>query len=329
MNKPRIALLSPILDDPTSWYRGLGPFGALQKEGLVDLIFPQAMSWASLQGADILVLQRPAMPDHFNALCLAKQMGLKVWTDFDDDNLSVPKDNPTYPTYSQMPVKEAILNIARNSDVVTVTTKFMKDKYGIYNKNTHIIPNAIDDSLLKLRQVHTGARENKFVWRGNPSQIRNLYTIANQLLSVARRTPQYRFVFFGYEPYEITEQLPNYEVIPAMPLHSYFQHLGAIHGKLLYYPLHHQDHSQARSHISWLEATYANMATLAYGNDEFKRPGCLNFTSQTEFQDKLEAVIRDEVDIMFHVEQSWNEIQEKYLLSKTNEKRRELISSLL
>lgn len=329
MKKIKIALVSPICDDPTSWYRGLGPFSALQKEGLIDLIFPTSASWASLIGADILVLQRPAMPDHFAMLCLAKNMGMKVIVDFDDDNLSVPKDNPTFPTYAQMPIKEAILNLARHCDVLTVSTKFLKDKYGIYNKNTVIVPNAIDDSLLKTRQVLPGQRENKFVWRGNGSQVRNLSTVAQCLLNVSKRAPNYRFVFFGFEPYELTEQIQNHEVVPAMPLHNYFGTLSAIHGKLLYYPLHHQDHSQARSHISWLEATYANMATLAYGNEEFKKPGCLNFTSQTEFQDKLEAVVRDEVDIEAHVTESWNEIQEKYLLSKTNKIRWQLIQSLL
>lgn len=287
------------------------------------------MSWASLVGVDILVLQRPAMPEHFGMLTIAKNMGIKVITDFDDDNLSVPKDNPTFPQYCGMHVKEAILNLSRHCDALTVSTKFLKDKYGIYNKNTHIVPNAIDDSLLKTRVVSAGPRENKFLWRGTYSQVRNLGTIAGSLLTVAKKRPDYRFIFFGYEPYEITERIPNHEVIGPMSLQDYFRAVGQIHAKLLYYPLHHQDHSQARSHICWLEATYGNTATLAYRNEEFNRPGCLTFNSLTEFEGILEAVASGDVDIDFHVEQSWATIQEKYLLSKTNETRLQIIQSLL
>ncbi len=327
--KLRIALLSPIIDDPTSWYRGLGPYNRLCKEQGFEIVYPQAASWASLVGVDILVLQRPAVPEHFAMLVLAKNMGIKVIVDFDDDNLSVPKDNPTYPQYCQMPVKEAILNLARHCDVLQVSTKFLKDKYGIYNKNTVIIPNAIDDQALRVRSIPAGPRENKIVWRGSGSQVRNLATVFQPLLNVSKKHPDYRFIFFGYEPYELTERIPNHEVIGQMPLQDYFRAMCAIHGKLLYYPLHHQDHSQARSHISWLEATYANMAVLAYRNEEFNRPGCLTYNSLTEFEDILERVIDGGIDLEFHVEQSWKEIQEKYVLSKTNETRLQIIQSLL
>lgn len=329
MKKLRISLLCPILDDPTSWYRGLGPYDKLCRENDWQLTFPQAASWASLVGVDVLVMQRPALPEHFGMLMLAKSMGVKVIVDFDDDNLSVPKDNPTYSQYCQMPIKEAILNLARHCDVLTVTTEFMKAKYGIYNKNTVIVPNAMDDDLVARRRLPGGERENKFIWRGNQTQIRNLATVAHPLLNIAKKHPDYRFVFFGFEPYELTEQIPNHEVINPMPLINYFNLLPQIHGKLVYYPLHHQDHSQARSHISWLEATYANMAVLAYKNAEFTRPGCLNFSSHTEFQDTMEAVISNSVDINKQVEESWNEIQEKYLLSKVNQKRLEIIQAIL
>lgn len=329
MKKLRVALLCPIVDDPTSWYRGLGPYDRLAQENGWQLTFPTALSWASLIGVDVLILQRPAAPEHFGVLMLAKNMGVKVIVDFDDDNLSVPKDNPTYPQYAPMHIKEALLNLARHCDVLQVTTKHMKDKYGIYNKNTVIIPNAIDDDLVKRRPLLPGSRENKFVWRGNLSQVRNLATVGQQIFNVSQQRPDYRFVFFGMDPYELTEKIPNHEVLPAVSLLDYFQVLPHIHGKALYYPLHQQDHSQARSHISWLEGTYANMAVVAYKNAEFTRPGCINFTTPQEFQDTLEAITRDEINIDTHVDQSWNEIQEKYILSKVNQKRLEVIQSLL
>jgi hypothetical protein len=43
----------------------------------------------------------------------------------------------------------------------------------------------------------------------------------------------------------------------------------------------------------------------------------------------MSAVATGEIDIDKQVEESWAEINDKYLLSKTNEKRLELIQSLL
>lgn len=329
MKKIRLGLLCPILDDPTSWYRGLGPYNTLCKEKGWEIVYPQAHSWASLVGVDVLVLQRPAMPEHFGMLVLAKNMGIPVIVDFDDDNLSVPRDNPTHASYNQMPVKEALLNLARHCDALVVTTNFLKEKYGIYNKRTIIIPNALPDSLANRRPLLPNPRENKFVWRGNVSQVKNLSTVARTLVEISKTHPDHKFCFFGYEPFDLTEAMANYEVVPPVPLIDYFGMLSRTHAKCLFYPLHHQDHSQARSHISWLEGTWANMAVLAYGNEEFRRPGCLNYLSLTEFSDTLNAVAQNEVDIDKHVEQSWACIQENYLLSKTNKQRIELIESLL
>lgn len=329
MRKIRIALLAPIVDDPTSWYRGFGPYDKLCKEQDWQLTFPTSPSWASLKGADVAIFQRPAMPEHFGMLALAKNMGIKTVVDFDDDNLSVPKDNPTYPQYAGMPVKEAILNLARHCDVLQVSTKFLKDKYGIYNKNTHIIPNALDDDQIKTRPTIPGPRENKLLWRGNQSQMRNLGTVSPSLVAFAQKHPEFKLVFFGHEPFEITERVPNHEIIPPMSLVDYFVTLPRIKAKLLFYPLHNQDHSQARSHISWLEATYASTPILAYRNEEFNKPGCLTYNSITEFEDTLERVASDAIDLDKQVEISWTEIRDKYLLSKTNEKRLALIESLL
>ena len=330
MKKIKIALLCPISDDPTSWYRGLGPYARLAKEhGNIELIFPQAQSWACLIGADVLVLQRPATPEHFNMLCIAKNMGIKVICDMDDDNLAVPKDNPTYPTYSQMPIKEAVLNLARHCDVLTVTTQFMKKKYGIYNKNTVIIPNALDDQIVSQRQVSKTAREDKLLWRGTMSHQRNLMSVGLQLVNLSARHPDWKFVFFGLDPFDLTERIRNHEVIPQVPLMNFYQVMSSVHAKLLYYPLNHTDHSQARSHIAWLEGSYANSAVLAYKNEEFIRPGCLNYSSLEEFENVVDAVTRGEVDLDKCVEESWTHIQENYLLSKVNQKRLEVIQSLL
>lgn len=330
MKKIRIAVVLPIPEDPTSWYRGLAPLVKMSRDyDDIEVHFPQQLSWSTLYGSDVLFLQRPATPDHFNALSFAKNMGLKVIVDMDDDNLAVPKDNPQYPMYSQMPIKESVLKLARYCDVLTVTTEFMKKKYGIYNKNTVIIPNALDDKIVNERAKQFGEREKKFLWRGTASHNRNILSVGMQILNVANRHPDWRFVFFGMDPIDITDRIKNVEVLGQAHIVDFYKVMGQIHASVLYYPLNLNDHSQARSHISWLEGTYGNMAVLAYGNEEFNRPGILNYKTAEEFENTLEAVTRGEVDIDKCVKESWEHILENYVLSKTNAKRYEVVKSLV
>lgn len=331
MKKINIGCVIPIPDDPTSWYRGLGPIVRLCKtyENISYSLLQGPVNWATLLPFDLIFFQRPAAPEHLQVLIQAKELGIPVWVDFDDDNLAVPKDNPTYPVYSQMVIKETIVKLARSADLLTVTTEFLKRKYGVYNKNTVIIPNALDDKILHLRRVQKPPREDKIVWRGTQSHIRNLMSVGLNLISLSQKWPAWKFTFFGYDPYELTDRIRNHEFIPAMPITNFYSTLCNIHGSVLYYPVIETDHGQARSHISWLEGTFGNMAVVAYKNAEFTRPGILNFTSPTEFEHVIERFINREIDIDKTVEESWQEIQSKYLLSITNKKRLEHIEALL
>lgn len=331
MKPIQIACVIPIANDPTSFYRGVGPLSYLKKRypDKVTFTFPQQSDWSQLKLADLVFMQRPAAPEHFVGLCVAKDLGLKVWIDFDDDNLAVPKDNPMYGYYQQMPVKEAIIKLARHCDVLTVSTEFLKKKYGIYNKNTVVIPNAVDDSLLHLRQIPPGPRQKRILWRGTQSHTRNLMTVAREIVSLSRKHSDWRFTFFGMDPIDLTDHMKNAEVHGQVTPLEFFKVMCSLNAGILYYPLGPTDHAQARSHISWLEGTFAGCVVVASKNEEFTRPGLLNFSTPPEFEDVIDRVIAGHYDCPKLVEESWNEIQSKYMLSHTNKARMQVIESLL
>lgn len=331
MKKVVVGLLAPIVNDPTSFYRGAGPYSMLAKQShnLELLYLSLPVDWPQLQLLDILILQRPAMPEHFQLLCDAKDLGIPVIVDMDDHNLAVPRDNPTYGTYQQLQIKDAIIKIARNADALVVTTQFMKKNFGIYNKNTHLIPNCIDDRILPLRQIPPRPRDKKILWRGNASHQRNLMTVAKELVDIAAKYPDWRVQFFGVDPIDITDNIKNSDVIGAQRMIDYYKVLVQCHASVLFYPLAKTDHAQARSHISWLEGTFAGSQVLAYKNDEFNRPGCLNYETPAEFLEQLEAIITGQVDIEKNVTDSWAHILENYLLSKVNNKRADILTALL
>lgn len=325
-----IACVLPIPNDPTSFYRGIGPFAALTKtHPNVQLTFPQGVDWSSFILSDLVFLQRPATPEHFGALCLAKDLKKPVIVDFDDDNLSVPKDNPTYLTYNQLHIKDAIVKLARHCDALITSTEFLKKKYGIYNKNTFVVPNALDDNLMHLRQIPPGPRHKKLLWRGTSSHQRNLMSIGRELINLSRKHEEWKFTFFGVDPIDLTDQIKNHEIIGQLPILDFYKTMCVIHASALYYPLGATDHAQARSHISWLEATFAGCLTVASKNEEFTRPGVLNFSSPQAFEEIMDTVMSGSIDIDKRVQESWDEIQSRYMLSHSNALRMNVIESVL
>lgn len=330
MKTIRIACIIPIPEDPTSYYRGIGPLAALQKSmPNLHFIFPNPINWPMLKLCDMVFMQRPCAPEHFQVLVLAKDLNIPVWIDFDDDNLSVPKDNPTYHQYNQAHMKDAIVKLARYSDVITVSTEALKRKFGIYNKNIFVVPNAFDESLMRIRHLPTTPRAKMLLHRGSPTHGRNLKTVSDTLIKVASKHPDWKFGFAGHDPLEITDNIKNHQIFGGNVFLEYQKMLCQIHASALYYPMAQNDHSQARSHVSWLESTFANMLTIAPKHPEFERPGVLNYTTTDEFESHLENVITGQVDIDKHVEESWKCIQENYLLSKINELRKQVIEQLV
>lgn len=329
MKQIKIVAICPIPDDPTSWYRGVGPLEHLRTMmPNLNIIYPQTVNWSTLKQADIVFLQRPCDPVHFQTLCIAKDLGKPVWCDFDDNNLAVPKDNPMFHQYNQMHIKEAIVKLARHCDLLTVATENLRKKYSIYNKNTFVVPNAIDECLLRHRALKTTPREKLVLWRGTPTHKRNLDSIKEEIISLANKHKDWKFGFMGFDPIDITDNIKNFMVCGANgPIETY-KALPQIHATLGYYVLANNDHAQSRSHIAWLEYTFAGMPTVAIKNDEFTRPGITNFSNGQEFKDAIEAIITKQVDTEKLVEESWTHIQENYLLSKVNLARKHFTEQL-
>jgi hypothetical protein len=327
----RIAINTPIAHDPTSWYRGAGPLAALQKTMNLQFTFfdvnqdPAAL-WPTLKLCDLVFMQRPCSPAHFNALQKAKDVGIPVYLDMDDDNLSVPKDNPMFHQYNQMPVKDAIVKLARHCDILTVSTEKLKTKYGIYQKNVFVIPNALDDCLLRHRSLPK-VRSKMILWRGTPTHKKNLNVIADKLVSLSSKHKDWKWGFLGWDP-DFTENMKNTQIMGANGCIETYKALVQLAPKICYYSLTNNDHAQARSHVSWLEYTFGGGMTIAPKHPEFERPGILNFSTPEEFESICDSALKGEIDIQKHVDESWKDIQENYMLSRINDLRRQVITQL-
>jgi hypothetical protein len=330
LKKVRLTLAVPKADDPTSYYRAFGPFGELRKAmGNLEFNLPSSYSWATMGTCDGLFLQRPADPQCLQVANTAKLSGTPLWIDFDDDNLAVPESNETHEFFGRWEVKDTIVKCARLADVITVSTEFLKKKYSIYNKNIHVVPNALNERYLHIRNlIPKRPRDKVIVWRGGPGFHDNLAEITPSIIKLAEKNPSWKWIFMGHNPWQITSNIKNKQLIPWLPYIDYLQTICQLHASTFIYCLKANDHSMSRSNIAWLEATLAGSTVLAKDFPEFQKPGCMNFSNAEEFEQKMNDIFQKKIDLEEQYQTSWAHIQENYMLSKANEVRKLIIEKI-
>jgi len=333
-HKPVINILevNPGPNQAMSFYRGRLPFIRLQKKYSDQLmIHPyyklNKPTWDYLLWFDLVFMQRPADEDNVAIAQACKRYNIPLWTDFDDLLTNIPADNPAHDAY-QGEYQDNIEEIIRLSTVITVSTQDLKD-YLDNNFNcgsrTVVIPNAFDSHTLP----HTPKfkRSKKILWRGTSTHQKDLFEFKDEIVRVMNSNKKWTLDFMGYNPFFITEHI-RHSYTPKMELDSYFEVLPRLNHSICIVPLHDCEFNRAKSNIGWQEATYAGAVCLAPDFEEWNYPGIINYTDQKDFEEKLTAMIKGEMDLKAFHTQSWQYINDHLSLDKINEERYKIIEQL-
>jgi hypothetical protein len=135
----------------------------------------------------------------------------------------------------------------------------------------------------------------------------------------------WKFNYMGFYPWFL-KKAENNGFIKGMDIILYFKTLFSIAPSLVQVPLSDDVFNHSKSNISFLEASYAGAASLvpAYWN----LPNTLLYSNDQEYLDYLYFALKGEFDLKKMAEDSWEFVQEYFLLSKINYKRKELIKTL-
>ena len=110
----------------------------------------------------------------------------KLIVDFDDDIFRIDHNTYTWQFYKD---RQHCLKIwemlARESDVVTVSTENLKKIMGAYNKNVVVIPNAFDFSLYESKPKNN--KKIRIMWAGSISHEPDLAMVAPILRDIQRK----------------------------------------------------------------------------------------------------------------------------------------------
>lgn len=349
-----VMMFSPNPTDATSFYRAVGPLQELKRRMDFQLLVGADVNWATLKGADVVFMQRPFNPNHVQIMDMAIDNGKPVWVDYDDDLFSVPRSNKTFRIYGNVNNQNNIAQILSKADVVTVSTKELQRKIREILKNVGeaapdyeglklnpnkvvLVPNAYDEEFCWYRKAPAKPNQNKLItWRGSDTHDKDLLSVTNGIRGAFSRHLDWTMNFIGspfWGTIEELQSIPGIKDTSVVETESvdpvqFWRMLWITAPALIMAPLWDCPFNRAKSNIAWIEGLHAGAITLAPDWEEWRRPGVLNYTSPKDFEEKLESIMRGEIDCKKMYEEGWAFIQEKLTLKKVNSIREDILAAL-
>lgn len=317
--------------DGCAWYRSMGPWSAIAKQfkGFEPFYTNGPPLWSDVRAADLVFMQRPCTVEMQTAAEACKDFGVPLWVDWDDDILSIPRDNPAYDVYFTL--FDTITDIIKMADLVTTSTVSLAASFSKLNHNTKIVPNAVDDDLLKLHPT-TGEPNKMVMWRGTATHDRDVGHVASQIVSVANAHPDWTFAFMGDDPcpWAVSEKLPNVARITGrMSPMTFFKTLCILRPMIVMAPLFDDQFNQAKSNIAALEGALAGAAVVAPDWIEWRMRGVCRYIGEEQFGNVLSFVMDNPEYRESAARGLWGAVQEAGLLSHANDLRMKLAIGLV
>lgn len=272
-----------------SYYRSVGEIFKLRKLKFnnLDVQVCQNIEWWQLRYADALMMERPYKEEHVSHILHAKALGMKVWVDYDDFLFGVPSDNPCFKLYQKEDTRANVAQAISLADYVTFSTEFLRDAMGDKNNPNHIVVNnglACDQGWVDRTWSKDEPKEKVVLWRGSNTHVRDLMAHSRGLVEASMKHPDWQFVFVGYQPWFITDYLPNWQFAGGFSVDDYFVKLVKRNPALVVVPLVDCPFNRAKSNIAGLEGNWlCNSNVLGPDFDEWRQPGWLTYNDPLHF----------------------------------------------
>jgi hypothetical protein len=187
----------------TDFYRSVGPLWYIQKitGGGVRLktVTPPNIDWHQLFTSDVVFFSRPNGNTLLDIIAEVKDMGKRVWVDYDDLLDGLSDYNPAKVHFGREDVKESVKLILAMADAVSVSTQYLKDYYQQYAKaETVVLKNAFDSNLFRFQPIRPQADPIRLHWRGSATHLGDLMTVSEPL-QYAMRSNKWSVKFHGLQ----------------------------------------------------------------------------------------------------------------------------------
>jgi glycosyltransferase involved in cell wall biosynthesis len=151
---------------PGGWYRGIGPMVALNRRGheIRQIVRPgpsgETFRPDLVAGCDVLHVYRRHEPEVLDVARQAKQRGMAIVYDNDDDMTAVPKSDVNYQDYGGLAGERArsqIRRLVQMADLVTTPSAVVAERFREYGaEHVQVIENYVPDDTLRASAPPNG-----------------------------------------------------------------------------------------------------------------------------------------------------------------------------
>lgn len=341
-----LIIYCPNPTDATSFYRGYGPLGHLQR-WVPDVFFRTVdrFSWASLAFGEAVFMQRPFQSIHVQAAEMTIANKRPLWIDYDDDLLNVPIANPAYAIYRDAQRQKNVLKVTQLADIVTVSTQDLKRKLDPIREKAHkesnlgprmpciVVPNALDECIIQRPKLNE-KRNPILAWRGSSTHDEDMDIYTQHLVILAQKHPNWFFNLIGQPYWKTIKALAlvmgdRLILTESVDVITYMEYLCNLQPAIACVPLADNQFNRSKSNIAHLEFSAAGAAVVAPAWEEWQKPGVLCYNSKAQFGAQLDDLMSGKIDCRKKTEESWQYIEANQTLATVNKLRIGIIEWLM
>ena len=151
----------------------------------------------------------------------------------------------------------------KEADGLIVSTKPLAEAYKKYNKNIHVIPNAIDFSLVNkfYKPPHNG-KKVVIGWCGGSSHKLDLEVIKKPLIKFLNANPHVEFQVMGMD-LEWEKEIPQFKHVDWVSMDQYYQKYYALGWDIGLAPLFDSEYNRCKSNLRYLELSAQKVPIIA------------------------------------------------------------------
>ena len=325
-----IAVSEPFAPS-VQYYRTQGPCALLPQDQfhvtvkhIRDLLTTEAWAWGWF---DVLMVEKYWSQEAAGLITVAKQHGMKVWLDTDDNKQEIPAYNPAARKWDARQ-RQIEINILLMADLLTVSTPALKKVYGGANGNIVVVRNAWNEATMPPVMPVAAGKPVKMAWRGSPKHSGDIEDVRVPF-AAAFKNQAMAWHFYGAQPPAWLD-FEQRQFSDFMPLYAYFQRLTIDAPDWLFVPLKDNKFNHSKSDCSALEQNMrAGGGVIApMSMPEFNRPGVIRYKDNAHLKDIFDQIAKGKIDKVKITQEGQEYILNERTLSAANEVRAGAIRKL-
>ncbi|MDP3830647.1 MAG: glycosyltransferase, partial [Ignavibacteriaceae bacterium] len=236
----------------------------LRKNNSVDSI-TEILDLDALRKLDVLIVQREfCITVPFNKLKeLLDDTSVKIVFEIDDNLLNLYPEHVLFKTYEAN--RKYFHDYLANSDLVTVTTKELKNAFSGIASRIAVLPNYIDDEIWGNKfPKRVANRKVRILFSGSKTHLEDLALIEDVIVALSQEyQDKVEFVFWGNITSKIEINCHIKKITDFMPSYAtYAKRLSELDIDIGLIPLADNEFNRSKSNIKYLDYSAAGITSI-------------------------------------------------------------------